>query len=403
MTFDELYKKVLKDKVEGRDVNYEGIPKRKLDCLFHPEKYPLVWREKNCDCKDAKCVTACRFQALEVVDGKVSFRSEACVGCGGCVEACENHNLVFSKDSVQVVEMLKTSKTPVYALMAPAYIGQFGEQATPGKLRSALKAMGFAGMIEVAAFADILTLKESLEFSKLVGEKQGFQLTSCCCPIWISIIRKDFSTIVEHLPASVSPMIAGGRIAKALHEGCKTVFVGPCMAKKAEIREPDLVGDIDCVLTFQELQDMLDALDVDFANMPEEEMEHSAAAGRMYATAGGVSKAVEHCVGSIQKDIEVKPVCVCGVKECKELLEDILEGKREENFFEGMACPGGCVGGPKRNLEIKQGKRNVDEYVEQSTYTTPAENPYVLDLIKRLGFHTVDEFIHKSKILTRTL
>ncbi len=399
MTFEELYKNVLRDKLQGRQL--EKIPEKKLECLLHPEKYPLVWRQEPCDCHDAKCVTACMFRAMEIRDGVVTLNPDNCVGCAQCIQACEKKNLTFSKDAIRAVDLLKESEEPIYALMAPAYIGQFGEEATPEKLRSALKAIGFAGMIEVAAFADILTLKESLEFCHHIKKTHDFQLTSCCCPIWISMIRKDFPKIVGHLPASVSPMIACGRIVKALHKNCKTIFIGPCLAKKAEIREPDLVGDIDLVLTFQELQDILEVLQIDFGEMEEDISEHAAKAGRMYAKAGGVSQAVKECVMSIDSNCELEPVCACGVSACKKMLEDILQGHREGNFFEGMACPGGCVGGPKRNLDLEEATKLVDNYANQAKYRTPGENPYVLELIRRLGFHTVEEFISNSTILNR--
>lgn len=403
MTFEELYRQVLKDRLDGRETAVEGTTRKKLDCLLHPENYPLVWKEKPCDCTDAKCVTACMFKALEIKNGKVTLNPDNCTGCSRCIEACGNKNLTFSHDAVKAVEILKSSDKPVYALMAPAYIGQFGKEATPGKVRNALKGMGFAGMIEVAAFADILTLKESLEFCSNMDHKEEFQLTSCCCPIWISMIRKDFQKIAGHLPASVSPMIACGRIAKKLHEGCKTIFVGPCMAKKAEIREPDLAGAIDCVLTFEELHDIFDALAVNFEEMEEDVNEHSAATGRMYARTGGVSMAVKECVDSIDPGYDLKPVCACGVSECKEMLQSILEGSISGNFFEGMACPGGCVGGPKRVLDKDAATELVDAYAREASYRTPGENPYVLDLIQRLGFRTVEDFIENSHILARSL
>lgn len=400
MTFDELYFKVLKDRVNETDTIH-NFPREKLDCLLHPEKYPLVWKNENCDCTDAKCVTACMFKALEVKDGNVTINPERCVGCARCIEACKDKNLSFSHDTVKAVDIIKKSDKPVYALMAPAYIGQFGKEATPGKLRSALKAMGFAGMIEVAAFADILTLKESLEFCENMKDKEQFQLTSCCCPVWISMIRKDFQKIAGHLPPTVSPMIACGRIAKKLHEGCKTIFIGPCLAKKAEAREEDLVGDIDCVLTYQELQDIFDALEVDFGGIDEDTNEHSAAAGRLYARTGGVSHAVKECVASIDSRLELESVCACGIPNCKEMLQGILNGNIEGNFYEGMACNGGCVGGPKRIIDWKEGTAFVNAYADEAKYRTPGENPYVLDLIQRLGFDTVEDFIDNSDILIR--
>lgn len=141
-------------------------------------------------------------------------------------------------------------------------------------------------MVEVAAFADILTLKEALEFVDNIHSPDSFQLTSCCCPVWIGMIRKDFRKIVSHLPASVSPMIACGRIVKALHPECRTIFVGPCLAKKPEAKDPELAGAIDCVLTFQELADLFHVFRTDFKAAAEEVREHSSTAGRLYGRTG---------------------------------------------------------------------------------------------------------------------
>lgn len=405
MTFDELHRAVLKATKDNTPLpdNLTSREQHQLNCLLHPDAHPLVWKTGDCDCQDGKCAAACTFAALEIKDGQVSFNPEKCTGCAKCIEACQNENLTFSRDSVKALELLKDDKHPVYALMAPAFIGQFGKDATPSRIRTALKQIGFTGMIEVAAFADILTLKEALEFQHNMKRPDPFQLTSCCCPIWINLIRKDFSKIVEHLPASVSPMIACGRIAKQLHKGCHTIFIGPCLAKKAEAKEPELAGAIDCVLTFEELDYLFDTFQVDFSELEGEEKEHSAAAGRLYARTGGVSQAVKECVERIDPNCHVDSVCENGVANCKKLLSSILEGKASGNFFEGMACDGGCVGGPKRVIPMEQGTQSVNDYAAQAPYRTPAENPYVIDLIHRLGFFTVEEFLKNSDILTRSL
>ena len=405
MTFNELHRSVLKAKKDGAPLpgGLTDKEQHQLDCLLHPDDHPIVWKIGDCGCEDGKCAAACTFAALEIKDGQVTFNAEKCTGCAKCIEACQNQNLTFSRDSVKALEMLKEVGHPVYARMAPAFIGRFGDAATPAKVRSALKQIGFAGMIEVAAFADILTLKEALEFHHNMERPGAFQLTSCCCPVWIKLIRKDFGKIVEHLPASVSPMIACGRIAKELHKGCRTIFVGPCLAKKAEAKEPELAGAIDCVLTFEELNYLFEVFQVDFSVLEEEVKEHSASAGRLYARTGGVSHAVMECVRGIDSDCQVDPVYANGVANCKKLLEEILNGKAHGNFFEGMACEGGCVGGPKRVIPPEQGKKLVDAYAAHAPYRTPAENPYVIDLIHRLGFFTIEEFLKNSTILTRSL
>ena len=148
---------------------------------------------------------------------------------------------------------------------------------------------------------------------------------------------------------------------------------------------------------------MFDTFQVDFSRIEGEEKEHSAEAGRLYARTGGVSHAVSECVRKIAPDCHLEPVFANGVADCRKLLENILSGKTDGNFFEGMACPGGCVGGPKRMLEPVRAAGMVNDYAAAAPYKTPAENPYVIDLIHRLGFFTIEEFLKGSDILTRSL
>lgn len=130
-----------------------------------------------------------------------------------------------------MLKEVRSEEKDVYALIAPAFVGQY-ENASPGQLRSALKAAGFKGMVEVAVFADILTLKEALEFDEHINSNDDFQLTSCCCPVWIAMIRKIYHELIPHVPGAVSPMIAAGRAVKQIHPDAVTVFIGPCIAKR---------------------------------------------------------------------------------------------------------------------------------------------------------------------------
>ncbi len=407
MTFEELYQLILKREMKNPDEPLPEYNPHHLDCLLYPEKYAPVIMPDTCTGKceyDEACRKSCLFDAIvQKEDGTFTIDPSRCVGCGRCVEACQSGKLTASRDVLPAMNAVRKSSRESYALIAPAFLGQLGEDVTPGKLRSAFKAIGFTGMIEVALFADILTLKEALEFENHITKAGDYQLTSCCCPVWIAMIRKIYHELLPHVPGSVSPMIACGRVIKKLHPDAVTVFIGPCMAKKSEIREPDIKGAVDYVLTFQEIRDVFQAAEIDLSKLPEDDKEHSSRAGRIYAHSGGVSEAVRNTVQQLHPDrkISVNTIQADGVPACRALMESIRSGNSSGNFFEGMGCVGGCVGGPKRILEPEKGRQLVENYGDEAPYQTPLENPYVVELLRRLGFNNVEELLENSDIFNR--
>ena len=200
-------------------------------------------------------------------------------------------------------------------------------------------------------------------------------------------------------------MIAAGRTIKTLHPDSLTIFVGPCIAKKAEAREPDLVGAVDFVLTFQEVRDIFAAAGIHPETLEDSERDHSSRAGRIYARAGGVSEAVLATVNQLHPDrgIRIRTRQAAGIPACRAMIEAIRAGERDANFFEGMGCVGGCVGGPKAMLPREEGRVNVEHYGNAAEYPTPLQNPYVLELLRQLGFETVEAFLSQSEIFNRQL
>lgn len=363
LTFKELYERiVLTGKRQTGEDYFEEFDPKQLNCLFRPKKQTPVD-------KDAA------LKAAEMV----------------------------SRDVAAMLNELATDPLHVYALVAPAFLGQFGAGVTPGMLRSAFKKMGFDGMLEVSVFADILTLKEALEFDQNINTETDYQLTSCCCPMWLAMIRKVYGELMPHVPATVSPMIAAGRTVKILHPQAMTVFIGPCVAKKAEAKEPDLRGAIDHVLTFQETSELFQAMKINPKIMPENEKEFSSRAGRIYAHTGGVSEAVRATLVRLHptRKIPIRAKQADGVSGCKAMMEELVAGKIEANFYEGMGCVGGCVGGPRAIIDKSDAAAKVDEYGEEALYPTPIDNPYVIELLMRLGFDTTDSLIEDNKFFTR--
>ena len=379
--------------------------KRQADDLLHSGEKPLVVHLGACTCdeKDSPCQVACLFDAIHRgKDGRLEISGE-CTGCGRCIDACREHVLTGRKDTLPLLELLQKQETPVYAMIAPAFSGQFSADVTSGKLRTAFKTLGFYGMIEVALFADILTLKEALEFDRSIQDDHDFMLTSCCCPMWMALIKKSYSQLIPHVPPSVSPMVAAGRSIKRIHPEAKTVFIGPCLAKKAEAKEADISDAVDYVLTFTEIQELFQMAQIDPAALPEDESDHSSRAGRIYARTTGVSEAVETTLARLRPDKKVKIHAqqADGIIACKELLKEIADGKIQANFVEGMGCKGGCVGGPRAIIDRERGREAVNEYGDSAGSRTPADNPYVLDVLHRLGFHTVEALLDRDNTFTR--
>lgn len=413
-TFETLYKRLLSDVVHGENeenqagIVIEAADADQLDCLLHPEKHPLIWHDGHCSCsmkQQEECAQSCPFDAISPnPDGDIRISMDSCAGCSMCIDNCSGHKLLSSKDIIPALQAVRSHKGLCYALVAPAFLGQYSKEVTPGRLRSAFKQIGFDGMVEVSLFADILTLKESLEFSRIVQNESDYLLTSCCCPTWIAMIRKIYNQLTPHIPGSVSPMIASGRTIKHLHPDALTVFIGPCIAKKAEAKEKDLAGAIDYVLTFQEVKDIFEALDIDLLQMEESDKDHSSRAGRLYARSGGVSEAVEASVDRLHPEggqIRIRTQQADGIPACRTMINELTAGRTSANFYEGMGCIGGCVGGPKSIIDRVQGRLNVEEYSDMATYPTPIDNPYVIELMHQLGFDTLESLLEESEIFTR--
>jgi iron only hydrogenase large subunit-like protein len=343
---------------------------------------------KVCPAGERPCEQACPLSAITRDEfDKISIDQDKCLGEGHCIHACSFGALAEKSQFIPLIKLLKQHTSPVYASIAPAFVGQFGSDVTPGKLRSALLKMGFTDVVETALYADLITMKEAFEFDEHVKTDQDFMFTSCCCPVWIKLIENKFPDLMEHISPSVSPMVASARVIKKFEPDAKVVFIGPCVAKKSEATLPDLKGAIDYVLTFQELATIFEAIDIKPAEEENNEKSVASWGGRVYAYTGGVSAAVTATLNRLipQKSQKLMPLKVDGIPDCQKLLEQIRNGQLTANFIEGMACKGGCVGGPGRLIPPEEGREYVKEYGNNSTASTPVENPQVYAILARLG------------------
>ena len=354
-----------------------------------------------------KCQLSCPFDAIMYDnDNKTTYINyDLCVGCGLCVDSCKEGKILDKVYFLPILDLVKNNKT-VIAAVAPAIIGQFGENVTLDQLRAAFIKIGFSDMVEVAFAADMITIKEAVEFNNHVNSPKDLMITSCCCPMWVGMLKKVYKELVPDLSPSVSPMIGTGRVIKKLNPDAKVVFIGPCIAKKAEAKEKDLLGDIDFVLTFQELDNIFKAFDVN----PEElegipTKDYASRGGRLYARTGGVSIAVGEAVEELypHKAKLFNSIKAEGVRECKDILNKALTGEIEANFIEGMGCVGGCVGGPKAIIPKEQGKVSVDNLAYNSPIKIATHSSTMDSVLEKLNITSLKDFEdhNKTKVFHR--
>ena len=322
------------------------------------------------------CQSACGMDAIGMDEnGKAVINQDKCVSCGQCLVSCPFGAIVDKGQIYQVVRSI-VEGNQVIAIVAPAFIGQFGKYSTPEKFTAAMKRLGFDRVVEVAVGADMCTIEEAKDFLEKVPAQQNFMATSCC-PAWHSMVHKLFPAQSKNISMTLTPMVFTARLMKKQFPGCKVVFVGPCAAKKLEAIRENIRSDVDFVLTFEELQGMFEAKEVDFATIEAgEPMNEGTAAGRGFAVSGGVAGAVEKLIHETNPDLEVKTARAEGLRECRKLMTMAKAGKYNGYLLEGMAFPGGCVAGAGTILPVDLAAKVVGRYQSEAKSASPLESPY---------------------------
>ena len=322
------------------------------------------------------CQAACGMDAIGMDEnGKAVINQDKCVSCGQCLVSCPFGAIVDKGQIYQVVRSI-VEGNQVIAIVAPAFIGQFGKYSTPEKFTAAMKRLGFDRVVEVAVGADMCTIEEAKDFLEKVPAQQNFMATSCC-PAWHSMVHKLFPAQSKNISMTLTPMVFTARLMKKQFPGCKVVFVGPCAAKKLEAIRENIRSNVDFVLTFEELQGMFEAKEVDFATIEAgEPMNEGTAAGRGFAVSGGVAGAVEKLIHETNPDLEVKTARAEGLRECRKLMTMAKAGKYNGYLLEGMACPGGCVAGAGTILPVDLAAKVVGRYQSEAKSESPLESPY---------------------------
>ncbi|MFV0364713.1 MAG: 4Fe-4S dicluster domain-containing protein [Suipraeoptans sp.] len=325
--------------------------------------------------KERPCKQACGVNAI--IDdkmGRAYIDDEKCVSCGMCMVNCPFGAISDKSQVFQLMRALREDYCEIIAEVAPAYVGQFGDDVDERNLRAALIELGFEEVYEVALGADIGAIAEAHHYvEKVVTGELPFLLTSCC-PSWSVMAKKFFPDLADEVSQELTPMVATARSIKQEHPNAKVVFIGPCASKKLEASRTSVRSDVDFVITFEELDAMFEAKGIEPGKVESDRSLHDATgAGRGYAVAGGVAEAIEECINEYYPEVDVKIEHAEGLADCKKILALAKAGKLNGFLIEGMGCPGGCVAGAGTNIPIPKAQKKVSNIVKASSTKIPAK------------------------------
>ena len=311
-------------------------------------------------CKECgKCAQACPYHAIAALKRPCKFscpvdaisydengisviNEEKCIRCGLCIHKCPFGAIGSKTYVVDVIKAIK-SEHPVYALVAPATEGQFGENITMNSWKKAMKAVGFTDLVEVGLGGDMTAAYEAEEWAE--AYKNGKKMTTSCCPAFVNMIKKHYPELIDNVSTTISPMCAASRMLKAKEPDAVTVFIGPCISKKSEVKDHAIEGNADYALTYSEIRAMMRAKDIELEE-DDNTYQESSVYGKRFANAGGVTEAVLQSLKESDDEIAATVNKCNGAAECKKALLLMKVGRLPEDFIEGMICEGGCVGGP---------------------------------------------------------
>lgn len=316
------------------------------------------------------CENACKIKAIHMGDDKAAqIDDQKCISCGACVYQCPFGAIADKSFILNVIDMIKKSedntKYKVYAIAAPSIAGQF-TYARLGQVITAMERLGFYHVVEAALGADMVAYQEAKELT----EKEGL-LTSSCCPAFVDYVQKYFPDLKDCVSHQLSPMASIAQYMKQQEPDCKIVFVGPCTAKKMEFQKETVRPYIDSVITFEELQALFDSKEIDLSELEDGVLDNASYFGRIFARSGGLTDAVRQGLKEQGLDgFPYQPVACDGIEACRVALLKAQKGVLPNNFIEGMACVGGCIGGAGCLTHEEKNKKDVDKYGQQAMEKT---------------------------------
>jgi two-component system NtrC family sensor kinase len=294
------------------------------------------------------CIRICPCKAIKVEEGLAQVIKERCIACGTCLDVCVPKAKQVESD-IGIVWQLLTQKPPVIAVLSSSFPAAL-LKCSARQLVAALKKLGFSEVMEDSFGAELV----AREYARLIGKDKGKPLLSANCPAVVTYIEKYHPQLVDNLAPIVSPMVAMGRLIKSQYNPkAKVVFIGPCVAKKAEGRDERVAGAVDGVLTFAELKEMFAAKGIN----PETEGEASFSGpkpdlGRLFPLSKGLFR-----VARLPEDIvKNDTINAHGKDYVKKILREFAEGEITARLINLHFCHG-CIDGPVIDNELSGFRR----------------------------------------------
>lgn len=305
---------------------------------------------KKSNCKNCyKCIRNCPVKAIRFSGNQAHIIGNECILCGQCFVVCPQ-NAKEIVDETEKVKVLLQGDAPVIVSLAPSFIANYDGVGIEA-MRKALKQLGFYGVEETAIGATIV----KTEYERMVKEDERDIIISSCCHSINLLIQKHYPFALQYLADVMSPMQAHCKDIKSRFKNAKTVFIGPCVAKKDEAEHYG--GIVDAVLTFEELTEWLKSENIPLEKQMDSDI-HSRA--RFFPTTGGILKTMSQNMEGYTY------LAVDGVENCISALKDIESGKVHKCFIEMSACVGSCIGGPV--MEKYHSSSAVKDYISVSNY-----------------------------------
>jgi len=324
------------------------------------------------------CVRNCPAKAIRVENEQAKVIEELCISCGTCVRVC-NQKAKRVESGIEPTLSLLDEAKPVAAILAPSFVAAFPE-ISPEQMVSALREVGFDMVCEVAFGAELV----ACEYSRLApSRREG--LISTPCPAIVNLVEIHYPELIPLLAPIVSPMIALGRyLKKEKGQNLKIVFIGPCVAKKEEIKHPSVRGVVDVVLTFKEIREIFELKKIDLAGQKEDEFDPPhPGLGRSFPLHGGLLRTAAINGDILEKDV----LTICGVEDTLEVMDFLSKGFLRGKFIDILFCKG-CINGPvmESNLSLVQRRDRVIDFVKRSHFQKKLPVEIASSLNLRRGF-----------------